>query len=312
METPEQINKPAENQNPWKTVAVVAIGILLLILLSVLNGSFASRLQGLASLSQNQTALPSDDMALQKEVLPESGVTLPVKWGDLGKKLTDNGVIDSAKFESIYSERGGLTDEQKKLLYGADNGNLKIDSQNANYLLNLLWALGLANKNPILEQGPMMDPKYGGADRFASTGGWTIAKGGVMDYYSKFSFVTLTSEQQALVEKVSKNIYRPCCGNSVYFPDCNHGMAMLGLLELMASQGVSEADMYKAALAVNSYWFPDTYLTIAKYFQKRGVDWNSVDPKEVLGSAYSSASGYQQILADVEPVQHQGGGGCGI
>ena len=59
-----------------------------------------------------------------------------------------------------------------------------------------------------------------------------------MNHYSMHRFIVLTPEQQALVEKVSKGIYRPCCGNSVYFPDCNHGMAMLGLLELMASQGV--------------------------------------------------------------------------
>ena len=113
------------------------------------------------------------------------------------------------------------------------------------------------------------------------------------------------------MERVSKNIYRPCCGNSVYFPDCNHGMAMLGLLELMAAQGTSEEEMYKAALQVNSYWFPDTYLTLAKYFEQRGVEWSKVSPKEVLGAAYSSAQGYQQILAEVEPPQSQGGGGCG-
>jgi len=48
-------------------------------------------------------------------------------------------------------------------------------------------------------------------------------------------------------------------------------MAMLGLLELMAAQGVGEEEMYKAALAVNSYWFPDTYLTIAEYMQNKGI-----------------------------------------
>jgi hypothetical protein len=90
-------------------------------------------------------------------------------------------------------------------------------------------------------------------------------------------------------------------------------MAMLGLLELMASQGVSEEEMYNIALKVNSYWFPDTYLTIAKYFEKRGVDWDDINPKEILGSAYSSAQGYRQVLAEVAPPQSRsGGGGCGV
>ena len=179
-------------------------------------------------------------------------------------------------------------------------------------MLNLLWALGLGNKNEILEKGPMMYAKYGGAGNFASTGGWSLASGKAMDHYSKHSFIKLTPEQQALVARASQNIYRPCCGNSTYFPDCNHGMAMLGLLELMASQGVSEAEMYKTALKVNSYWFPDTYLTIAKYLAGKGIAWEQADAKGVLSSEFSSAGGYRQVRSQVEPVQQQGGGGCGI
>jgi hypothetical protein len=126
------------------------------------------------------------------------------------------------------------------------------------------------------------------------------------------ALIVLTPEQQALVERVSQGIFRPCCGNSTYFPDCNHGMAMLGLLELMASNGVSEDEMYRVALQVNSYWFPDTYLTIATYFAKQGILWDKVSPKEALGNQYSSGSGYQRVRALVEPLQQQGGGGCGL
>ena len=250
--------------------------------------------------------------SLEELVIPLVGAELPVKWGNLGKQLVETGAIDAEKFESIYIQRGGLSEGNKKLLYGENNENLTIDSENAGYILNLLWAFGLANKNPVLEQGPMVYKQYGGAGNFASTGGWTMAKGDAMNHYGKHQFIDLTNEQQALVERVSKNIYRPCCGNSTYFPDCNHGMAMLGLLELMASQGVLENDMYRVALIVNSYWFPDTYLTIAKYFQNRGVEWENVDAKEVLSSAYSSALGYQQILSEVEPPKSRGGGGCGV
>ena len=230
-----------------------------------------------------------------KAVLPEAGVQLPVTWGDLGEKLVKTGVIDSAKFTPI-----------------TDPGRITISAQNAQAVLNTLWAFGLANKNPILDSGPMVDKQYGGAANFASTGGWTIAVGNAMKYYSKYDWVVLTADQQAIVERVSKNIYRPCCDNSTYFPDCNHGMAMLGLLELMVSQGVSESDMYKYALVVNSYWFPDTYLTIAKYLDSQGKTWVKADPKEILGATYSSSTGYRKIRSQVEPVQQSGGGGCGI
>ena len=243
----------------------------------------------------------------------ENGIILPVKWGDLGIQMTKAGVIDKTKFESIYSQRGGLSENEQKMLSNSNNGNIVISSENSGVILNMLWALGLGNKNPILENGPMMDKQYGGAGNFASTGGWTLAQGNAMNHYSMHSFIKLTPEQQALVEKVSKNIYRPCCGNSVYFPDCNHGMAMLGLLELMASQGVSEADMYKTALIVNSAWFPSTYETIKIYMKNKGVEWKDVNPKEMLGADYSSGPGFAQIASQVPPpVQGGGGSGCGV
>lgn len=249
----------------------------------------------------------------EESIIPSAGVELPIIWGDLGSQMIEKGVIDAAYFESLYTQRSGLDEEMKKLLYGSNNGKIKITFQNSGFLLNLLWGLGLSNKNSILEQGPMVDPKYGGAGNFASTGGWILAKGEAMNHYSKYNFINLTPEQQALVERVSQNIYRPCCGNSTYFPDCNHGMAMLGLLELMASQGVNEEEMYKIALKVNSYWFPDTYLTIAKYLkEKKGFSFNEADPKEILGRNYSSGQGYQAILREITPLEEKGGGGCGV
>ncbi|OHA38053.1 MAG: hypothetical protein A3G03_01315 [Candidatus Taylorbacteria bacterium RIFCSPLOWO2_12_FULL_44_15c] len=248
--------------------------------------------------------------ALEEAVLPSVGVILPVSWGDLGAKLVSVGAIDEVRFKALYDERGQFPEEYKSLLVGNNADKLKITKDNAGYLLNLFWALGLASKNPVLDSGEMANPRYGGAGNFASTGGWTMAQGNPMDHYSRHKFFNLMPEQQALVEKISKGIYRPCCNNSTHFPDCNHGMAMLGLLELMASQGVSEQEMWQAALAVNSYWFPDTYLTIATYMKNKSVEWKDVKPEEILGVNYSSGSGYQKIASQVviTPSNSQGGG----
>ncbi len=260
--------------------------------------------------SQQGEAQTAD--ALSEIITPSAGVSLPARWGDIGKKMVAAGVIDEPRFEALYTQNGGLTANEQALLDSPDNGNLVITKQNAGVILNLLWAFGLGNKNPILENGPMQDPQYGGAGNFASTGGWTVAAGGAMDHYSAHQFITLTADEQALVEGVAKNIYRPCCGNSTYFPDCNHGMAMLGLLELMASQGATEDQMYRAALAVNSYWFPDTYLTISRYFAGKGISWDKVDPKIVLGAAYSSIQGYQAIQSQVAPIPAKPSASCGV
>ena len=279
---------------------------------AVNRGPLLTKLFGTAE--QRQERLAQKQLALlEAAVLPQGGATLPVIWGDLGKKLVDSGMIDAEKFEKLYASRGGLDENGKLLLYGTGNGNLTITEQNQGLVLNLLWALGLGNKNEILEKGPMVDKKYGGdANRFASTGGWSLARGNTMQHYSTHRFINLTPEQQELVKRTSQNIYRPCCNNPTYFPDCNHGMAMLGLLELMASQGVGEEEMYKSALAVNVFWFPDNYLIIAKYLESKGLSWSKTEPKALLGANFSSTSGYKQVVTQIRHPPQQRGGSCGI
>lgn len=262
-----------------------------------------------SSKEQASKTSSAQEKASEEEVIPSAGVKLLIRLGDLGTQMTKTGVIDKEKFLALYA--GEKKNAAEGFLYGTSSEPLVITRNNAPIILNLLWALGLGNKNPILEQGPMVDPQYKGAGNFASTGGWTLARGDAMGHYSKYALVPLNAEQQALVERVSKGIYRPCCNNPTYFPDCNHGMAMLGLLELLASQGASETEMYRTALTVNAYWFPDTYLTIAKYLTAKGMSWKTADPKILLGVDYSSASGFRKIAAQVEPIP-QRGGSCGV
>jgi hypothetical protein len=264
--------------------------------------------------SLGKKAMLADDdqlIAVDENLVLPPQVVIPVQWGDRGYQLVEAGVINREQFLALYRERGGA-DAAGQLLERGDEDALVITPHNAPVFLNLLWAFGLANQNEILEQGPMQDERYGGAGGFASTGGWTLATGDAMDHYSRHPFVMLTSEQQARVARVAMGIYRPCCDNPTHFPDCNHGMAMLGLLELMAAQNLSEQDMYRYALQVNAYWFPETYLTIAAYFAKEGVAWEDVDPQEVLGYDFSSATGYRNVLAQVEPATGRSGGSCGV
>ncbi len=246
----------------------------------------------------------------EKPATPHA-VELPASWGDLGEQMITTGVIDQVKFEALYAGRGGLTDIEKKFLNGRVDGNILVTQENSNFMLNLFWALGLSNKNIILEKGQMMDPQFGGAGRFASTGGWSLAKGDPMKHYSAHPFITLTKAQQALVGRVSSNIYRPCCDNPTSFPDCNHGMAMLGLLELLASQGVSEEQMYKVALEMNRFWFTSQYEMIDRYLKRKGRVPSEVSPKEILGKEYSSGSGFGRIANELKGGL-QGGASCGI
>ena len=298
-EVKEEIKK--ENKLPPISSIVIVVSLVLGAYVYTIRLKDKETLWHPARLNQQQ----------QSEASLRGGVELPVKWDNLGVQMIDAGVIDKTKFESLYAGRGGLSEADQKLLSSGNNGNLVINSENSGVMLNMLWAFGLANKNPIIENGPMMDKQYGGAGNFASTGGWTLAKGNAMDHYSMHSFVTLTPEQQALVERVAKNIYRPCCDNSTYFPDCNHGMAMLGLLELMASQKATETDMYKTALGVNTLWFPSQYEAIKTFFVSQNMDWNTTDPRKILSAEFSSASGYQKVLSQIQPPEQKGGASCG-
>lgn len=304
----------------WKAAALVLFAVILLTQLfdvsitpklSFLQGSKTNNVTATQATATN-TKNKIDTASLTAEVIPEEGVVLPITWDDLGKRMIADGVIDEQKFRALFE--GGLSNQDEQMLTGNMNDPVVMTQQNSRYLLDMLWAFGLANKNDILDNGEMTDEKYGGdASKFAATGGWSLAKGAGFDHYSKYPYVTLTDEQQALVDKVSRGIYRPCCGNSTHFPDCNHGMAMLGLLELMAKNGASEQQMYDVALKVNSFWFPQTYIDLATYFKEQGQDWNQVDAKTALSADYSSAQGYQQTRQKIQslPKPQQGGGGCG-
>jgi hypothetical protein len=254
------------------------------------------------------------------EVNPTAGFSINASLGDLGPKMISLGVIDADKFIATYEKSNQpLTAEQKQILLKGSDTNITINRENSYFLLNFFWAVGLANKSTILEEGDMM--KYGGkqgAGNFASTGGWSLAKGDAMNYYAKSALIPLTKDQESRVNLVASNIFRPCCNNSTAFPDCNHGMALLGVLQLMASNGATEKEMYEAGKYVNAFWFPGNYYDLALYFQnKEGKSFKDIDAKVLLSKEFSSASGWQsakQWLADKNLIQQppKQSGGCGV
>lgn len=294
-------------------VFVFVLGLLadqLFDLSKYLDASFLKNLpfqKEKTALNQNKI----DIVKLQDKVLLKNGYRFNIVWGNLGRKLISDGVIDEKKLAQAIAGKDTLSEDLKKYL-DSENKKIELTQENAHFWLDMLWGLGLANKNKLLDSGEMQTS--GDPANFASTGGYTLGISGAMNYYSKFSYLSLSEKQQAIVEEIAGNIYRPCCGNPTSFPDCNHGMAMLGLIELMVSQNFSKEEIYKTALAFNTYWFPQTYLDIAYHFEKNARDYRSVSPKEILSKTFSSAMGYSVIRKEVGPVSWpvlQGGGSCG-
>ena len=288
---------------------------LLLIAVFLMGLNFSKLTNGKTGTTKNSSVQPtvsaSNLEALQAKVLPEKGYVFKIKWENIGKKLVDDGVIDEVKLAQAITGTDKLPQDYKKYLDGS-NQQIKLTQENAQFWVDVLWGLGLANKNRILDEGPMVEG--GNAANFASTGGYTIGAKAPMELYSKFSYITLSEKQQEIVKEIAGNIYRPCCGNSTAFPDCNHGMAALALVELMVSQNFSKDEIYKTVLAFNSYWFPQTYLDIAYHFSKNNRDYGKVPAMEILSKTFSSAAGYQAIkkqLGDVPWPALKGGRGCG-
>lgn len=245
---------------------------------------------------------------IEDSVVPKEGFTLPITWGDLGPKLVKSGVID----EKLFDDAVKFSDEQKNILENGTNDPIKINEQNSQFVVDLLWGIGLAQKSIVYDQGPLTADKTQ-VGNYASTGGWTLTKNDPTGYLNKFDLISLNSDQQKRVMDIAQHVYRPCCDNPTWFPDCNHGMAALAAIELMVSKNIPDDDIYKNILKLNSFWFTDSYLSIAKYFDSQGTPWNKIDAKKVLGKEYSSATGASLVAKKVGPLPGRpvNGGSCG-
>jgi hypothetical protein len=250
-------------------------------------------------------------------VLPKDGFQSRIALNDSILKLVEYGVIDRGKFFALYGRRGPHLAEFAEVLSKPSDRPIRLTAANATSYVDLLWPVGLATHMASNAESPL----YGSPVIYASTGGWTLGReeSGVV-YFDKFPIVRLTPEQERRVVRIAKTTYRPCCDNSTFFQDCNHGSALLGLLQLGASQDLSRRELYQEALAFNAFWFPDNYVQTALFFKVvRKTEWADVDPRLVLSFDYSAGGPWQQnVAARVEaihglvPPAPSGGEGCGV
>jgi hypothetical protein len=292
------------------------VGILLLAVIVFLSG-FGS---GYLKWGQDETAEANRQKELaelHEQVNPKDGYALPVAYGKLGPQLVEAGVIDYDAFNNVMKSGGDpITNEQIDILKKGSDEPIIINAKNAHFLLNFFWAVGLANQNPILTKGPMVQSSNGQIERFASTGGWTLATKPINELYASMDLIPLTVKQQALVEEVAAAVYRPCCDNSTLFPDCNHGMAMLGLLELMASRGANADQMFEVAKYVNAFWFPQQSLETALFLKTNlNTDFRDAKARMVTGAEFSSGSGFAAMHQNLQasgilPQASSPGGSC--
>lgn len=275
-----------ELKNNWQGAAAL---LLLMVLLFLSSGS------PVKSLSSDYTQLVKD---ATETVLPKAGFQTHIVLGGVVPAMVADGIIDMNKVQALYKNRGGIPPAEMQILTSTSTQPLTVNADNAAWLVHILWPMGLANKLDINNRSPIAGKNV---NEYASTGGWQLGKagsGGV--YFNQYNLIALTTAEQQRVQQIAQNTYRPCCDNSSFFQDCNHGSAAMALIELGVSQGLSDAEIYKTLLAFNSYWFQQNYLETALYFKiTKNLDWKDIDPKRILSKDYSSISGWMKNVDSV-------------
>jgi hypothetical protein len=295
MPEDEPLSSPKDHRR--RGLAIKALVLLVVFTLGGGSGYLVGNRLGHEVPAMSTAQSQDDVMTLMHQINPPDGYKIPAVYGDIGPQMVAAGAIDLPKFINLYQQQSQpLTNDQMTILSKGTNANIVINPDNAYFLLNFFWALGLTNQNAILTDGPMVS---GGIDKvggFASTGGWTIGAKTPTELYASTKIMTLTDEQQARLLEVASGVYRPCCNNPTHFPDCNHGMAMLGLLELMASQDASSDAMFDTAKYVTAFWYPQQILEVATAFKaSENVDFAKLDAKTVVSSQFASISGFQAV-----------------
>jgi hypothetical protein len=278
-----------DNDNEFeipKLAAYVLLSLAIGFLLYQLS-PFISSVTGLViaptSSSSNNNGI--DFNKIIEQVTPKKGITINAVWGNVVQDMIKKGVLDVNKLRATLQQRYGiqLGPEEEKILTTPNlNEKITINSDNAVFLMYIFGILAKHNNNPIIHNSPFKIPRI-----FSDAG---------RDGWGDVDLITLTPEQQAIVEYTSSNSYRPCCGQPTSRPDCTHGFSLLGLQELMASQGFSKEEIFKASVVFNSYWFPANYIYDAIYFKvAENKDWHQVDPAVIMSRDYSSISGAMKV-----------------
>jgi hypothetical protein len=270
-----------------RTIAAIALGALLFGLMmasAILAAPNTSAVK--ISKAQHMAHPPIDIKALSNVVNPPNGYTLPVQYGQMGPKLLEAGVIEIAGLKQQYQQTGQvLSDKDIDHLIRGSQEPIVINQQNAPFLLTLFWGVGLSNQNPIIDKSSNL-----------KSNDWTVGRKSGSDLFSSTVILKLSSDQQARVEELAKAVYRPCSDTSTLSPDNKYSIAILGLLEFMASQDVSSDEMFSTVKQVNAFWFPQQTLEQAIFFVATQLkDYVNVDARWLTSQQYFSATGFRQL-----------------
>jgi hypothetical protein len=162
--------------------------------------------------------------AVASKVVLQTGYQSRIALRDSVIRCVQHGVINLGKLFALQRDGERMPDDLSHVLSDPSDRPIRLTRDNAGVYVNLLWAVGLANHMV----GNFSSPLMGDSLRsFASTAGWTLGdRDEGASYFNNFPIVDLTPAQESLAIRVAKSTFRPCCDNSTFFQDCNHGSAL--------------------------------------------------------------------------------------
>ena len=120
-ESPDVNKNSASNMLKfWRAAVFVLLGVVIFGQIFAIEIRPKIDLQSLLALKEepakiNKESVAPDVSDIQKQVLPQEGVMLPITWGDLGERMVGDGVIDEAKFKGVFAN--GLKDDEEDFYY---------------------------------------------------------------------------------------------------------------------------------------------------------------------------------------------------
>ncbi len=87
---------------------------------------------------------PAEQVSPVGQINPPNGYPISASLGDVGPRLLAAGAIDYDRFLQVYEQAGRpLSEGQLNILTKGSDAPIVIDRDNAYFLLNFFWALGL-------------------------------------------------------------------------------------------------------------------------------------------------------------------------
>lgn len=118
------------------------------------------------------------------------------------------------------------------------------------------------------------------------------------------------SEKTRFDKLTTEEIYHPCCDGPVQGCECEHAVALRGLVKFMLKEGKNDDEIKKQSFEWLKYFFQQHYVNVAKYLQNQGKDIAMMGPGKEFGLASYGAKVQQALQGGVrlEDLPQQKGG----